>query len=68
MEDHITTKEASAILGVNLSRVIQLCERKQLDAVKMSGVWIISKESVLARAADPPRAGRRWHKDDRGNC
>lgn len=59
-----TTTEAAKILGVNVSRVIQLCNRNQIVCEKVEGRWMIDKKSVDDRAANPPKAGRRWYTED----
>lgn len=56
----VSALEASAILGVNKQRVCQLCASGALVAKKWANTWMIDRESVEARAANPPRSGRRW--------
>lgn len=47
-------------LGVNDSRVRQLCISGDLAAQKFGKVWMVSAEAVKDRAKNPPPSGRRW--------
>ena len=59
-ERWISVTEAADILGVHRNRVLQLANDGALDAHKVGQRWNISKASVESRAANPPKAGRRW--------
>lgn len=59
----ITAGEAADILGITRARVTALCANGTLDARKSGGIWLLSKESVEARAMNPPRPGRRWKRE-----
>ncbi len=54
----IGAAEAAEILGVSKVRVAQLCQRGQLDAVKVGGSWVMTRESVEGRAVAAPTGGR----------
>ncbi len=56
----MTVAEAAKALGVNDSRVRQLCLAGNLDAQKFGKVWMVSAAAVKERAKNPPPAGRRW--------
>lgn len=56
----VSASEASAILGINKQRVCKLCASGALVAKKWANAWMIDRESVEARAANPPKSGRRW--------
>ena len=56
----ISVAEAAEILGVHRNRVLQLVNDGALDAHKVGQRWNISRQSVESRAANPPKAGRRW--------
>lgn len=58
--DLVSVGEAADILGVHRNRVLQLINDGLLEARKVGQRWNISKASVESRAANPPRAGRRW--------
>jgi hypothetical protein len=47
-------------LGLSSQRVRQLIDRGVLEAVKLSGRWLIRDESVERLAGRPRRAGRPW--------
>lgn len=53
-----TVHEASTLLGVSVGRVHQLIKSGQLPAEQLAGIWLIDRNSVLARAANKPRPGR----------
>lgn len=59
-EEWLTVAEAAKELGVNNSRVRQLCIAGELRAQKFGRDWMVSKEAVAERAKDPPPRGRRW--------
>lgn len=59
-DEKISVLDAVEILGVSKERVCQLCKAGQLDAQIIGGAWIIDAASVRERAANKPRAGRRW--------
>ena len=59
-DEWISVAEAAEILGVHRNRVLQLVNEGALDAHKVGQRWNISKASVESRAANPPKAGRRW--------
>ena len=54
----VGTKEAAEMLGISTERVKQLCSLGSLDARKMNGGWLISRESIESRIASKPKAGR----------
>ena len=56
----ISVAEAAEILGVHRNRVLQLAARGEIEGHKIGHRWNIDRASVEARAADPPRSGRRW--------
>lgn len=56
----ISVAEAAEILGVHRNRVLQLVNDGALVAHKVGQRWNISRQSVESRAANPPKAGRRW--------
>ena len=56
----ISVPEAAEILGVHRNRVLQLINDESLEAHKVGQRWNIKRSSVESRAANPPRAGRRW--------
>lgn len=56
----LSVQEAAKALGVNDSRVRQLCRGGDLEARKVGTVWIVSAEAVKERAENPPPSGRRW--------
>lgn len=58
IEDPITTQEAMSMLGLSQPRLSVLCSTGKLNAVKFSGVWIISKKSVEDRIRKEIKAGR----------
>lgn len=60
LDEWISVPEAADILGVHRNRVLQLVNDGALDAHKVGQRWNISRASVESRAANPPRAGRRW--------
>lgn len=58
----LTTKEAAKYLGVNESRIRQLCLDGTLKATKVPpheqrGMWYIEKESVVQYSAKRRRRG-----------
>lgn len=63
-KETITAGEAADILGVTRARVTSLCATGMLDARKSGGIWLLSRESVEARATNPPKPGRRWGNKD----
>ncbi|MGL4484343.1 MAG: DNA-binding protein [Anaerovoracaceae bacterium] len=54
----LTTKEAAKVLNISHSRVLQLIELGQIDAEKVSGIWLINSKSVEKRQKDKVKAGR----------
>ena len=60
LDEWISVVEAAEILGVHRNRVLQLVNDGSLEAHKVGQRWNISKASVESRAANPPKAGRRW--------
>ena len=54
----VGTKDAAEMLGISTERVKQLCNMGSLDARKMNGGWLISRESIEERIAIKPKAGR----------
>ena len=56
----ISTAEAADILGVGRIRVTQLINAGQLRAEKVGNRYSVDRASVEERAANPPKAGRRW--------
>ena len=59
-DEWISVPEAAEILGVHRNRVLQLVNNGLLDAHKVGRRWNINRSSVEDRAANPPKAGRRW--------
>ncbi len=58
MSDRVlSTREAAAVLGVDSSRIRQLCLSGQLVGVKVGRDWVI-RESDLEKARDRPKRGR----------
>ena len=56
----ISTAEAAEILGIGRIRVTQLINAGQLRAEKVGNRYSVDRASVEERAANPPKAGRRW--------
>lgn len=56
----ISTAEAADILGVGRIRVTQLINAGQIRAEKVGNRYNVDRASVEERAANPPKAGRRW--------
>lgn len=54
----ITVKEAADQLGVSVGRIHQLIKSGALAAEKLGKQWIIDDQSVIARTALKPQAGR----------
>jgi len=54
----ITTNEAAQILGVSVGRVRQLVTSGQLQGEKSGRDYMVSHDSVRARAEKPRQAGR----------
>lgn len=54
----ITRKKACEILSVSEGRLSQLVSNGQIDSLGK----LVSKTDVENRAANPPKAGRRWNK------
>ena len=51
---YMSVKEAAEILGVNTSRICQLCRSGELESVKFQKVWLVSEKAVQARYDNPP--------------
>ena len=60
LNEWISVPEAAEILGVHRNRVLQLVKDELLEAHKVGQRWNIKRSSVEDRAANPPKAGRRW--------
>lgn len=58
MLDFLGVPEAAEELGVASSRVRALIDEGSLDAEKVSGRWLVSRESVEQRRRHAPGAGR----------
>lgn len=56
--DAVTAADAARILGVSPARVAQMCKSNQLTSWKDGSKRMVLRESVNARLADNPRAGR----------
>lgn len=55
----LTTKEAAERLSVSRSRVLELIKNGQLSARKLSGVWLVDKDSVEERMRNVNKKGGR---------
>lgn len=55
----ISTAEAAERLSISRSRVLELIKNGQLDAKKVSGVWLVDETSVEARARSVSKKGGR---------
>ena len=64
--DMISASEAAKQLGVSTRRVTELARAGALDARKVSGVWLVSEDSVAERLSHVskkggrPAAGKAW--------
>lgn len=56
--DAVTAADAARILGVSTARVAQMCESGKLTSWKDGSKRLILRDSVNARLADAPKAGR----------
>lgn len=56
--DAVSAADAARLLGVSTARVAQMCERGQLTSWKDGSRRLILQESVNARLAEAPKAGR----------
>lgn len=56
--DAVTAADAARILGVSTARVAQMCEKGQLTSWKDGSRRMVLRDSVNARLADAPKAGR----------
>lgn len=56
--DAVTAADAARILGVTTARIAQMCESGQLTSWKDGSKRLILRESVEARLANTPKAGR----------
>ena len=54
----VGTEEAAGMLGISVERVKQLCRSGSLEARKINGSWVISRQSVDERMEAKPKAGR----------
>ncbi len=54
----LSTSEAAKVLGVSKRRVRSLIDGGQLKAERVGSTWAIEEDSVAARAASKPKAGR----------
>lgn len=54
----VTAADASRMLGVSTARVAQMCESGALESWRDGSRRMVSLDSVEARLADPPKAGR----------
>ena len=59
MASRISTAEAAARLGVSVRRVQSLISAGQLEAQKVSGVWLVDEESVNKRMRTVSKTGGR---------
>jgi excisionase family DNA binding protein len=50
--DEIDVEEAARLMGTTTSNVRTRCRRRTLGAVKVGGEWVLSRQDVLARAAE----------------
>ena len=53
----MTADEAASALGVSKNRTLQLVRRGQLDGEKVGNQYLVDREAVEGRAANPPKAG-----------
>ena len=51
----VTANEAAEILGVTRMRINQLIKANKLEAMRMGNMWLISKDSIQKRLANPPK-------------
>lgn len=56
--DAVTAADASRMLGVSSARVAQMCESGKLTSWKEGSRRMVMRQSVEARLADTPKAGR----------
>lgn len=56
--DAVTAADAARILGVSSARVAQMCESGQLTSWKDGTKRMVLRDSVNARLAEQPKAGR----------
>lgn len=56
--DAVTAADAARILGVSSARVAQMCKQGLLTSWKDGSRRMVLRESVKARLADAPKAGR----------
>lgn len=56
--DAVTAADAARILGVSTARVAQMCEKGLLASWKDGSRRMILRDSVNARLAEAPKAGR----------
>lgn len=54
----VGTEEAAGMLRISVERVKQLCRSGSLEARKINGSWVISRQSVEERMEAKPKAGR----------
>lgn len=53
MSEWMTVAQAAEALGVNPSRVRQLCIAGRIKSQKFGKVWMVDAEAVRYRAANP---------------
>ena len=56
--DSMTAADAARALGVSRARVAQMCESGMLQSWKDGGKRLVTRDSVEARLAEQPQAGR----------
>lgn len=56
--DAVTAADAARILGVSTARIAQMCDKGQLTSWKDGAKRMVLRDSVNARLADTPKAGR----------
>jgi len=59
IEGYITLDQAAEQFNISARQLRRLCQRKQLDAEKIGGIWLVKPESVEAYCHSPKRRERK---------
>jgi excisionase family DNA binding protein len=60
-EEWITTKEAADLIGVTDAHVRYLLGKGRIQGKKFAGVWMVSRQAVVAYKNKVKRLGKKKH-------
>ena len=59
IDGFVTLREASQKYGISERQLRRLCQNREVEAIKIAGVWLVKPESVADYCKSPTRRSGR---------